>query len=102
MTAYKNWKQIKTYQRELEGGPKISLDDWLCAKEEEAIAREKAKVNGNGEQPKRFCECAETLIHGKRCECSPWHDCRYTEQRSALCSEAARIATLKIGDPIGD
>jgi hypothetical protein len=105
MTAYKNWQQIKTYQRELQGGPKISIDDWLCAKEEESIAREKAKANGNGSQPVpevRYCQCDELIVNGKRLPCPPWHDCEYIAKRSELSKIAAMLTDAVVSNGKGN
>jgi hypothetical protein len=86
---------------------KQSISDWLYERELAQIAAGRAKVNGsNGSEPQRFCSCAELVIgegrNRDRVPCPKYHDCRYIEARSALVSEAVRIATEKIGDPTWD
>jgi hypothetical protein len=97
MTAYQQ-AQIKTPKPER----KISLDDFWYEREMEVIAREKAKLNGKHPAPARYCSCDELKLRGRRLPCPPWHDCDYAKARSALCSEASRIVTEKMGNLIGD
>jgi hypothetical protein len=79
------------------------VDGFLLAGELERCERERLLKNGsNGDQPQRFCECPEYLINGKRGPCPPQHSCAYTRLRSALVSEASRIATQRVGDPLHD
>ena len=92
-------QQIKTPRQDC----RISLDDFLADAEITACKAEREKANGNGSEPPRFCCCRELIdSHGKRLPYSKWHDCEYTARRSFLVDDAARIATQKIGDPVGD
>jgi hypothetical protein len=67
----------------------------------EQIAKERQSNNGNGNEPERYCECAELITYGKRYPCPPGHDCNYTEARAGLVFKAAENATERIGDPVG-
>jgi len=72
--------------------------------------RERLKQNsngsGNGNHPPRFCDCPETLLHGKRVPCPPQHDCFYSRLRGGLVDQAARNASRRVsvgyGDKIGE
>jgi hypothetical protein len=92
--------RIKTYQAER----KISYSDALFEAELEQCAAERAAKangeNGNGaDAPERYCWCAECVIRGKRYPMLPYHDCKYTQARTALVRKAAEIATKRCGDP---
>ena len=50
----------------------------------------------------RFCSCDEVIVNGKRLPCPRFHDCAYIRQRSALVSEAVRIANRIVTPIIGD
>jgi hypothetical protein len=50
-----------------------------------------ADLCGNGE-----CDCAETVIRGKRISPPPGHDCEYVRQRNTLIGQAERIATKEV------
>jgi hypothetical protein len=63
-------------------GP-VSLDDWLCDRELELIAAEKARLNRAYVEP-RYCECPETLVNGERIACPAHHNCEYVRARSEL------------------
>jgi hypothetical protein len=81
----------------------VSLDDWWYEGEMASIKREKEKasmkVNGNGNQPARYCWCAELLdAHGNRLPCPPHHDCEYVAARSALVLDAETAALRMPGD----
>jgi hypothetical protein len=83
----------------------INIDEVWADAELAAIKAQREKLNGSHEPP-RFCECPETLVNGRRVSIATHpggaHDCRYSQARSALTSEAARIATEKIGDLTDD
>ena len=85
----------------------ISIDDWLYEGEMDQIARERLKLNGNGNaHAERYCECAETLLHGKRVPSPPQHDCFYCRSRSGLVDQAAKNASRRVtvgyNDRIGE
>ena len=85
---------------------RVCIDDELTNAELSAIAFAKLKANGNGSHPQRFCDCPETLLHGKRVPCPPQHDCSYCRARGTLVDQAARIASQRVtvgyGDKIGE
>ena len=54
--------------------------------------------NGDG---RVVCWCDEGIVNGKRVAVHRSCDCDYVAARSALVPEAARLATEKIGNPIG-
>jgi hypothetical protein len=98
MSGSNHWQQlIKNYHRE---GARMSLDDWLIQREMESIAREKAKVNGNGSQPipEVYCQCDELVINGERLPCPPWHDCSHIKTRSELVPKAVALADAVIAN----
>lgn len=80
---------------------KICVHDELCAAELAEIAMAKAmhvKIEANGSgHAVRVCECAETLIRGRRIPCPAGHNCAYTAARSALVPEAESLATRIAG-----
>jgi hypothetical protein len=87
--------------------PIPNVDDWLCNGEIERCAEERWRASLrnsiNGDLPGRVvCDCAEGTVNGKRVAVHRPEDCRYTEARSALVDDAARITTEKIGDPLHD
>ena len=84
----------------------ISIDDWLYEGEMDQITRERLTLNGNGNHSQRFCDCPETLLHGKRVPSPPQHDCSYCRARASLVDHAARNASARVivgyGDKIGE
>jgi hypothetical protein len=89
---------IKTYV----ATRKLCYDDLVFETEREQCRQELAKKNGNGAEPERkICWCAEGIINGKRIAVHRPSDCEYVAQRSALVFAAARIATVRVGDPKG-
>jgi len=73
----------------------ISLDDCLCDRELEQIAR--AKANRTYVEP-RYCDCPETLVNGQRVPCPPCHNCEYARARSEL----VPIATERANEAAGN
>jgi len=100
MSAARFKEQIKTYAAK----EKLSYDDAVYEVEREQCRRELARKSGQKDhEPKRvICWCDEGVINGRRVVVHRPCDCQYTERRSALVPEAARITTEKIGEPIGD
>jgi hypothetical protein len=82
-------------------GKKFNVHDLLADIELQQIAKERHANNGNGSEPERRCWCLELIVNGKRIPCPPHHDCEYVAARSALVFEASRIATQRVGDPVG-
>jgi hypothetical protein len=80
---------------------KISLDDFLDRCEQAAIEREKITSSGNGShEALRYCDCAESLLRGKRLPVPKYHSCEYVAQRNALIPKAESIASAHCS-PIG-
>jgi hypothetical protein len=80
---------------------RISLDDWLYDGEIDRIAREREKLNGNGNHSAQqgFCDCPECRIGGRRYALHRVpSDCLYSEARGALVPEAERLATHIAGN----
>jgi hypothetical protein len=59
-----------------------------------------AAIDNGG--PKRFCDCAETLVSGVRQPCGRWHNCQYVTERSKLISKAEARAAEIVSDPPDD
>jgi hypothetical protein len=100
MNAARFKEQIKTYAAK----EKLSYDDAVYELEREQCRRELARKSGQKDhEPKRvICWCDEGVINGRRVVVHRACDCEYVAARSALVPEAARIATQRVGDPIGD
>jgi hypothetical protein len=80
-------------------GQRISLDDWLFAGEVDQIARERLKLNGNGNHSAQqsFCDCDECRISGKRYALHRVPvDCDYSRARAGLVDQAVRNADKRV------
>jgi len=69
-----------------------SIDDELCDREIERCRHERERKNGAhppAPAPERYCNCAESILNGKRVPCR--HDCAYVAARSALVYQACRL-----------
>jgi hypothetical protein len=84
--------RIRAPKRPLHG----SFEDWLLDRELQACAKE----NGDSGGTEKFCECIELLLgegkHQHRVPCPKHHDCGYVAARSALVSEAEKIANERV------
>jgi hypothetical protein len=91
VTAYTNWQQIRSLERE-----RVNIDEVMADAELVAIAKAKAGANGNGAQSERYCQCDEYIINGKRVPCPPGHSCELTRKRSELVPEAVKLADSRV------
>jgi hypothetical protein len=89
------WRKRKL---EMMKGPSrlhVNIDDYLNACEERAAEREHLKLNGigngDGSEPKRYCDCRECVVGGRRTPVRRFHDCAYVKARSEL----VRIAVAR-------
>jgi hypothetical protein len=99
LTRIAQREAIKTYQG---AGKKFNVNDVLADLELEAIRAAKSK-DGNRSEPERVvCWCAEGIVNGRRVAVHRSSDCEYVAARSALVPEASRLATERIGEPIGN
>jgi hypothetical protein len=100
MNAWLFNERIRTYA----ATRKLCYDDAVFEIEYEQCRRELAKKSGSADhKPKRVkCRCAESIVNGRRIPVHRQSDCEYVARRSALVPEASRLATEKVGDPLGD
>ena len=84
---------------ELVQGPqraRRSIDDELADGELAACELERSlSGNGNGNNGRKLCECAETNLRGVRYPLHRAQDCEYAQLRSSLVAQAAKIATRR-------
>jgi hypothetical protein len=93
-------QRAKEQIRTCHSAKKININDALGELELEQIA---AASNGNGSAPERvICQCAESIINGRRVPVHQPSDCQYVRARSALICEACKVATERSGDPTGN
>jgi hypothetical protein len=93
MTTHQQYKAPKRGQ--------IDLDSFLYECERRAVERETI-IQRNGNEPQRFCSCAEILVNNVRQSCGRWHSCEYVEARNKLIPEAEKLATAQVGEPPDD
>jgi hypothetical protein len=71
----------------------VNIDDALAALD--------TRQSVNGSREVRYCDCAETLVNGKRVPAPAFHDCQYVRCRSALVKTAEKTANELVGTDNG-
>jgi hypothetical protein len=97
VTAYKNWQQIRSLERE-----RVNIDEAMADAELCSIAKAKAGANGNSSHEPQYCHCVEYIINSKRAPFPVGHSCGYVAARNCCIDDAVREANKRVGDPGDD